>query len=97
MERLAEYEDSGLEPAEVLQLKKNSEEDRWVPVLEQLPEPEKLVMLSFSNFSLPMIGRYTEDAADDGTFRVGDADEGFAEHDLYVNAWMPLPNPYRED
>lgn len=96
VERLAEYEDTGLEPAAVLQLKKNSEEDQWIPISEQLPEPEKLVLLSFGNFSLPMIGRYTEDADDDGTFRVGD-DESFIEHDLYVNAWMPLPKPYRED
>ena len=30
--RLAGYEDTGLEPAEVLQLKKESEERRWIPV-----------------------------------------------------------------
>ena len=44
-----------------------------------------------------MIGRYTVDDVDGGTFRVGDEDESFCEHDLYVNAWMPLPEPYKED
>ena len=42
-----------------------------------------------------MIGRYTVDDDDGGTFRVGDEDESFVEHDLYVNAWMPLPEPYK--
>ena len=37
------------------------------------------------------------DDDDGGTFRVGDEDESFVDHDLYVNAWMPLPEPYKED
>ena len=91
--RLAEYEDTGLEPREVLQLKKNAVQ--WIPVAERLPEPEKLILLSFENFSVPMIGRYTE-INGDGVFFVGDSDESFIEHTLFVNAWMPLPEPYRE-
>lgn len=70
---------------------------RWIPVSERMPEPEELVMVSFENFSLPMVGRYMVDDDDGGTFRVGDMDESFIEHDLYVNAWMPLPEPYREE
>lgn len=71
-------------------------EMKWVPCNERMPEPEELVMVSFENFSLPMVGRYTVDDDDGGTFRVGDMDESFIEHDLCVNAWMPLPEPYRE-
>ena len=73
----------------------NMNEMKWIPCNERMPEPEEMVMVSFENFSLPMSGRYTMD--DGGTFRVGDMDESFIEHDLYVNAWMPLPKPYRED
>lgn len=69
----------------------------WIPIDERLPDPDKHILVSLFNFSLPMIGRYTVDDDDGGTFRVGDEDESFVEHDLYVNAWMPLPKPYKED
>ena len=62
---------------------------------ERLPDPDEYVLVSFENFSLPMIGRYTVDDDDSGTFRIGDDDDSFAQHDLFVNAWMPLPEPYR--
>ena len=69
----------------------------WIPVDEKLPDPDKHILVSFENFSLPMIGRYTVDDADGGTFRVGDEDESFIEHDLYVNAWMSLPKCYNNE
>ena len=72
-------------------------ENGWILVDERLPDPDEHILVSFFNFSLPMIGRYTVDDDDGGTFRVGDEDESFCEHDLYVNAWMPLPEPYKED
>lgn len=78
-------------------LEQDEKENGWIPVSERLPDPDKHILVSFENFSLPMIGRYTVDDDDGGTFRVGDEDESFVEHDLYVNAWMPLPEPYRED
>ena len=31
---------------------------RWIPVEEKLPEEDEYVLMSFENFSLPMIGRY---------------------------------------
>ena len=96
VERLAEYEDTGLEPEEVLQLKKESAKHQWIFIEERLPETEKPVLVSFDNFDIPMIGRYTEDEDGDGVFMVGDEDESFIEHDLQVNAWMPLPEPYRD-
>lgn len=69
----------------------------WIPVDEKLPDPDKYILVSFFNSSIPMIGRYTVDDNDGGTFRMGDEDESFGEHDLYVNAWMPLPKCYKED
>lgn len=65
-------------------------------VEERLPEPGKYILLSFSNFSLPIIGRYEADQ-EGGTFYLGDCDEGdtCVSQDLFVNAWMPLPEPYR--
>ncbi|MFR2765487.1 MAG: DUF551 domain-containing protein [Clostridium sp.] len=97
--RLAEYEDTGLEPAEVLQLKKESEERRWIPVTERLPESGKYVLMSFENFTLPAIGQYEVNDEGDGAWYLGDNDEGdtCCSVGLFVNAWMPLPEPYREE
>ena len=96
--RLAEYEDTGLEPAEVLQLKKESEERRWIPVAERLPESGKYVLMSFENFTLPLIGRYEVNDEGDGAWYLGDNDEGdtCCSVELFVNAWMQLPVPYWE-
>lgn len=72
-----------------------TKQTRWISADEKLPDPDELILLSFENFTVPMIGRYTVDDDDSGTFRVGDTDESFVENDLYVNAWMPLPEPWK--
>lgn len=112
VQRLAEYENTGLEPEEIKQLndfeksqvgimlKKLNEEQRkhrWIPVEEQLPEDNRYILLSFANFSLPMVGRYEINEDGGGAFYLGDCDEEdtCVSQGLYVNAWMPLPGPYR--
>ena len=91
-ERLKKYEDAE-EQKTVKNILRNNQ---WIPVEEKLPDVDKYILVSFENFSVPMIGRYTVDDDDSGTFRVGDEDESFIEHDLYVNAWMPLPESYKD-
>lgn len=66
----------------------------WIPIEEMLPDPDKLIILSFTNFTIPMLGRYTVDDEDSGTFRIGYEDASFAESNLFVNAWMKLPEPF---
>lgn len=61
-----------------------------------LPDPDKYILVSFENFPIPMIGIYTVDDDDGGTFRISDEDDSFLEHGLYVNAWMELPERYKE-
>ena len=72
--------------------------DGWIPVKERLPEDDKYILLSFENFSLPLVGRYDEDT-EGGAFYLGDCDEEDTciSMDLLVNAWMPLPEPYRPE
>ena len=70
------------------------EESRWIPVTEKLPKPETYVLVSFSNFSLPIIGRYDENE-EGGAWFAGDEDEPLVSQDMFVNAWMPLPKPYK--
>lgn len=78
-------------------LEQDEKENGWIPVSERLPDPDKYIAMSLDNCDIPAIGRYTVDDEDGGTFRVGDQDESFLELNLFVNAWMPLPNPMKED
>lgn len=90
-----EHGDGIKHKADYYDLIKEYEKSRWISVDEKLPDPDELILLSFENFTVPMIGRYTVDDDDSGTFRVGDTDESFVENDLYVNAWMPLLEPWK--
>ena len=109
--KLRDYENTDLSPEEVervndfsksqacLLMKKLQEErekHQWIPVTEQLPEPEAYVLVSFSNFSLPIIGRYDENE-EGGVWFDGDEEESLVSQDLFVNAWMPLPELDREE
>ena len=56
---------------------------------ERLPELGEYVLISFSNFTLPCIGRYDEDEKGGAWFN-GDETESLVSQDMYVNAWMSL-------
>lgn len=71
-------------------------DDGWIPADERLPEDNNYILLSFENFALPMIGRYKQDA-EGGAFYIGNEEETCIRQDLYVNAWMHLPEPYRPE
>lgn len=77
-------------------LEQDEEENGLIPVDEKLPDPDKYILVSFENFPIPMIGIYTVDDDDGGTFRVSGEDDSFLEHGLHVNAWMELPKRYKE-
>ena len=72
---------------------------RWIPVEERIPETDDHVLLSFMNFSLPAIGRYEQHKDGSGSWYLGDCDgeDTCNANDLFVNAWMPLPEVYREE
>lgn len=107
--KLKDYEETGMSPEqleeidrlylekreEVNRLRAELEEKEWIPVEERLPETNKYILLSFSNFSLPAIGRYEEDS-EGGAFYIGDEDASCVNEGLFVNAWQPLPKAYRE-
>ena len=71
-----------------------AESNGWIPVDEELPKTDKYILLSFSNFSIPCVGRYEEDE-NGGAFYVEDDDETCVSQDMFVNAWMNLPAPYQ--
>ena len=70
---------------------------KWIPCSERLPEEDKYILLSFANFILPAIGRYQENNDGSGNFYLGDEDKTLLSYGLIVNAWMPLPEPYKEE
>lgn len=71
------------------------EGNSWTPA-DQPPKPEEYVLLSFKNFSIPLVGMYCNDD-DGGAYYIGDDEESCISHDIIVNAWMPLPEPYRPE
>lgn len=108
--KLKDYEDTGLSPDDVERvndftrseacklLKKLNEEQkkhRWLPA-DEPPETDDYILLSFENYSIPLVGRYEVDN-EGGAYYVGDDTESCISADLYVNAWMPLPEPYRPE
>lgn len=64
----------------------------WIPIEKRVPGDDRYVLLSFSNFDVPITGRYCN-----GAFYVGDNEETCSANDLYVDAWMELPAPYRRE
>ena len=81
--------------------KLNAEEKKhsWIPAEERLPEEDEYVLMSFENFMLPIIGRYEKDNDGGGAWYAGDDDgcDTCISQNLFVNAWMPLPEPYRAE
>lgn len=90
LERVARLSD------EIEQMK-GEERQQWIPVTEKLPEPETYILVSFDNFTLPDIATYRVDDDGSGAFYQGDEDYTYLSVGFYVNAWMPLPEPYRSE
>lgn len=95
----------GLEPTQYLEeLPSAQPEWQWIPIWDgdgQMPEVDEdgcseYVLLSFGNASFVCIGRYQVDE-DGGAFYDGDEEDPLTKIGLFVNAWMPLPKPYREE
>lgn len=88
VDRLAMYEDR--EDA-----KDTNVPGKWIPCSEKFPEDESYILVSFENATMPDIARYEEND-EGGTFYPGDDEESYSSYGFFVNAWMPLPKPYRE-
>ena len=89
LERVAKLSDE-------IERMKGEERQRWIPVMERLPEPETYILVSFDNCSLPDIATYRVDDDGIGAFYPGDEDYTYLSVGLFANAWMPLPEPYKK-
>ena len=81
MEKLAKLEDE-------------EESGGWIPCSERLPEDESYILVSFENATMLDIARYEEND-EGGTFYPGDDEKSYSSYGIFVNAWMPLPEPYK--
>ena len=80
------------EAIEIVKQEAEQYNNGWIPCSEP-PENDRYVLLSFENFSVPMVGRYEEDE-NGGSYYIGDDMESCLTQDILVNAWMNLPAPY---
>ena len=55
------------------------------------PDNERNVLVSFSNFSLSIIGQWRVDEDGAGCWYLGDMDETFLSEGLFVDGWWELP------
>ncbi len=69
----------------------------WIPVSKRLPETDDYILLSFANYSIPLVGRCERDKDGSGIFYAGDDLISCLGNDLFVNAWMELPKCYEGD
>lgn len=59
--------------------------------LTTFPDDDRMVLVSFSNFSLPMLGRWQVDDYLGGAWYQGDMDDTFVDDNLFVDGWWELP------
>ena len=57
----------------------------WIPVDERLPDTNDYILLSFSNFTIPVVGRYETEKDDSGAFYIGDEVETCVSKNFLVN------------
>ena len=71
----------------------------WIPISERLPGAGEYILVSFVNegVSLPDIAVYEADSYGNGVFYPADRTVPYSLIGVFVNAWMPLPEPYREE
>lgn len=86
IDRLAAYEDTGLTPEEV-------QEMRWIPVEERLPEKEnaQVLMTDGEGCYISSRNNMVRFLDCEGIFIPGKAGAG-----VKVTHWMPLPKPPKE-
>ena len=103
MEKLAEFEEKEkcgewIDAIELAKIAIALQSQKWIPCSERLPKNEEYVLVSFENegVTIPDIATYEVDKQGNGAFYPSDCNATYASCGVLVNAWMPLPKPYKE-
>lgn len=74
---------------------------QWRPAVNTPAVNEKgyseRILLNFANASIHEIGRYIEDGDGGCAYHIGADDKPCSIYGLFVDAWMPLPERYKEE
>ena len=102
MEKLADFEEKEkcgewLDAIELAKIAIALQSQKWIPISERLPKNEKYVLVSFKDATMPDIARYEVDEHGNGAFYPSDCNAAYASCGMFVNAWMPLPEPFKEE
>lgn len=81
------------------ELAEEKKKSRWIPA-DNPPKANEdgesdYILLSFDNFPLPCVGIYRQDE-EGGAYYTDIGEKSLASIGLFVNAWRPLPERYRE-
>lgn len=78
-------------------INKQPQVGEWIPA-DEPPKDDNYILLSFKNYSCPLVGRYEPDGEMGGAYYLGDCDgeDTCTANNLFINAWQPLPEPYRK-
>ena len=66
----------------------------WIPIEVKFPEHEQVVLISAQNRPDTMIATYREDV-EGGAFYPPFGNASYTQYDVFVTAWMPIPEPYK--
>lgn len=74
---------------------------QWIPA-ENPPEVDEkgyseYILLNFTNATVHEIGQYVVDKDGGGAYYICDDDKTCLSYGFFVDAWMPLPERYREE
>ena len=83
-----------------MELAEEKKKNRWIPA-DNPPKVKEdgesdYILLSFNNLPLPCVGTYREDDGG-GAYYADIGEKSLASIGLFVNAWRPLPERYREE
>lgn len=91
------YEEDALNMA-IAALSRSENPNKWIPVSERLPEKNMECLVAVGDFNLTQMAMYSDlmGIKNHRIFYQGDFGyDNFEDITQYVNAWMPLPEPYK--
>ena len=102
MEKLAEFEEKEkcgewIDAIELAKIAIALQSQKWIPFSERMPEDESYILVSFKNATMPDIARYEVDEHGNGAFYPSDCNVAYVSCGMFVNAWLPLPEPFKEE